>query len=207
MVATAFRASFRSRDESRHEAILKVDSDAMLIIPTLEQADFIAAMTRQNVRDWLDTMVTLELKYLHLHTTATPRFVNVMSAFLKKCNYYDLLSNQEWSRMDDEERARAWTLRQGIGALKQERKEISENSALDTGFSFFNFANAANTDIENAIDDAVEIDDFLPESGHGIEVFKGQDGWDLAGILDIVALQSDHQRGCRFRPPPKYLKT
>ena len=116
MVNTAFKASFRSRDDSRYESILKVDSQAMAYIPTLETADFISSMTRQDVRNWLDIMISLELKYIHLNTTATPRFVEVMSAFLKKCSHYDLLSHQEWNRMDNEERERAWAIRQGIAS-------------------------------------------------------------------------------------------
>ena len=114
MVNTTFKASFRSRDDSRYESILKIDSQAMAYVPTLETADFISSMTRQDVRNWLDTMISLELKYIHLNTTATPRFVEVMSAFLKKCSHYDLLSHQEWNRMDNEERERAWAIRQGI---------------------------------------------------------------------------------------------
>lgn len=74
-------------------------------------------MARQAVPESLDTIVTLESKFLHLHTTATPRFINDMSAFLKKCSHYDPLSIREWNSMDDEERKRAWAIRQGIGNI------------------------------------------------------------------------------------------
>ena len=104
MVATAFRASFRSRDESRHEAILKVDSDAMLIIPTLEQASFIATMTRQDVRDWLDTMVTLELKYVHLNTNPILRFAEVMSGLPD--TWIPGNSSREWVESSTNRRSR-----------------------------------------------------------------------------------------------------
>ena len=92
MVNTAFRSSFKVRDDARYDAILKLDTDAMLIIPTLEAPSLILDMTRQDVREWLETMITIELKYLHLRATPISRFVDVMSAFLKKySNFpYDL---------------------------------------------------------------------------------------------------------------------
>jgi hypothetical protein len=64
----------------------------MLIIPTLEAPSFILNMTRQDVRGWLETMIILELKYIHLRATPIPRFVDVMSAIFKKySNFpYDL---------------------------------------------------------------------------------------------------------------------
>jgi hypothetical protein len=93
MVRHHFPSLVQVKGRISTRAILKVDSDAKFISPALEKADFIATMTRQDFRDWLDTTVTVESEYLHLHTTATPRLVNVMTAKLKKCKYYDLLSN------------------------------------------------------------------------------------------------------------------
>jgi hypothetical protein len=190
---TAFRASFRSRDKPRHEAILKVDSDAMLIIPALDKADLIATMTRQDVRDWLDTMVTLELKYVHLNTNPIPRFAEVMSAFLKKCDYYDLLSNREWNSMDDEGRKRAWAIGQDIDALEQERKVVKENMALRTDFSSYSFAKALNLskNAESDLDDSdivLDIDNIL------VEPFRYMDSWELIEGMGLVDYQPKEQR-------------
>jgi hypothetical protein len=80
MVNTAFRSSFKARDDARYDAILKLDTDAILIIPTLEAPPFILDMTREDVRFWLETMITPELKYLHLRATHIPRFVDFMSS-------------------------------------------------------------------------------------------------------------------------------
>lgn len=84
MVNTAFRSSFKARDDARSDAILKLDTDAIFIIPTLEAPSFIPDLIRQDVREWLETMITLELQYIHLRATLIPRFVDVMSAFLSK---------------------------------------------------------------------------------------------------------------------------
>lgn len=201
VVNTAFRASFKSRDDSRYDAILKVDNDTVKhIIPVLEADDFINGMTRQDVRNWLDTMISAELKYIHLNTSPIPRFSSVMSAFLKKCNHYDLLSNQEWNRLDDEERKRHWAIRQGLDALEQERKETMENMALDTGFESYSFAKAINfnknspADADESSVEALGMDDLLAEADYGVEPFQGMDSWELIQGLGLVDFQPPEQR-------------
>jgi len=95
--------------------------------------------------------------------------------------------------MDNEERERAWAIRQGIDALEQERREMSENLALDTGFASYNFAKAINSDIPQSDEEAMSLDDLLVESDYGVETFKGMDAWDIIELLGLVGLQTPEQ--------------
>jgi hypothetical protein len=181
---TAFRSSFKARDQGRVESILKLDKFTKSTFDPLSKPRKIEKFDRERVKKWLNTFAGVEMRYKSLNTTPLPFYNNLHARFFSVLQKWDLLTVEDWAQLDPLERDRAHAIQQGITELEKQRQEYAEdNNSDDSGFQSFSFSRAANAKADNDDEAPVTAADILGEEDMGVNPFFGLDSWELVELM------------------------